>query len=89
MDKYNTNRSLLSSIFPKNPYTTTGLGDRTPTNQNKSEISTITTNFGKISQDKPNFTARVSLDTAQKNKKNQKTTAISTSCGFIVPKKGD
>jgi hypothetical protein len=66
MDKYNTNRSLLSSIFPKNPYTTTGLGDRTPTNQNKSEISTITVNFAKISQDSLIFAARASLDPAQK-----------------------
>jgi hypothetical protein len=43
-----------------------GLGDRTPTNQNKSEISTITVNFAKISQNDANFTARVSLDPAQK-----------------------
>jgi hypothetical protein len=53
---------LLSRISPN----AMGLGDRTPTNQNKSEISTITVNFAKISQDKPNFTARASLDPAQK-----------------------
>ena len=51
-----------SSLFPN----ATGLGDRTPTNQNKSEISTITVNFAKISQNDANFTARVSLDPAQK-----------------------
>jgi hypothetical protein len=64
--KYNTYVSLLSSDSPKNPQNTTGLTDRTPTNQNKSEISRITANFGKISQDKPNFTAQTSLDPAQK-----------------------
>jgi len=53
---------LKSRIFP----IATGLGDRTPTNQNKSEISTITVNFAKISQDKPNFTAQTSLYPAQK-----------------------
>jgi hypothetical protein len=53
---------LLSRIFPN----ATGLGDRTPTNQNKSEISTITVNFAKISQDSLIFAARVSLLPAQK-----------------------
>jgi hypothetical protein len=80
---------LKSRIFPKNPYSTTGYHDKNLTSPIKAAISTIKANFGKISQDKPNFTARVSLSTAQKNQKNQKTTAISTSCGFIVPKKGD
>jgi hypothetical protein len=80
---------LESRVSPKNPYNATGLSGNSITSPIKPLLSTITTNFGKISQDKPNFTARVSLDTAQKNKKNQKTTAISTSCGFIVPKKGD
>ena len=51
-----------SSLFPN----ATGLGDRTPTNQNKSEISTITVNFAKISQDSLIFAARVSLLPAQK-----------------------
>jgi hypothetical protein len=64
--KYNTYVSLLSSDSPKNPQNTTGYHDKTPTSQNKSEISTITVNFAKISQDKPNFTAQTSLYPAQK-----------------------
>ncbi len=83
--KYNTYVSLLSSDSPKNPQNTTGLGDKTPTSQNKSEISRITANFAKISQDSLIFAARVSLDPAQKT---QKTAASTTGRGFIVPKKG-
>jgi hypothetical protein len=75
-----------SSIFPKNPQNTTGLSGNSITSPIKPLLSTITTNFGKISQDKPNFTARVSLLPAQKN---QKTAACTTGRGFIVPKKGD
>jgi hypothetical protein len=58
--------SLESRVSQKNPYDATGSCDNTPTSQNKSEISTIKAYFGKISQDKPNFTARVSLLPAQK-----------------------
>jgi hypothetical protein len=83
--KYSIYVSLLSSIFPKNPYSATGLGDSIITSPIEALLSTITVNFGKISQDKPNFTARVSLLPAQKN---QKTAACTTSRGFIVLKKG-
>ena len=85
MDKYNTNRSLLSSI-PQNPQNTTGLGGNSITSPIEAYISTITVNFAKISQNDANFAARVSLLTAQKN---QKTAACTTGRGFIVPKKGD
>jgi hypothetical protein len=51
-----------SSLFPN----ATGLGDRTPTNQNKSEISTITVNFGSFCQNSLNFAAQTSLYPAQK-----------------------
>jgi hypothetical protein len=85
MDKYNTNRSLLSSI-PQNPQNTTGLSCNSITSPIEALLSTITVNFGKISQNDANFAARVSLLTAQKN---QKTAACTTGRGFIVPKKGD
>ena len=84
MDKYNTNRSLLSRVFPKNPQNTTGYHEKITTSQNKSEISRIKANFGRNCQNILNFAARVSLDTAQKNKKNQKTTANRNSCGFTL-----
>jgi hypothetical protein len=73
-----------SSIFPENPYSTTGSCDKNPTSQNKSEISTITVNFGKISQNDANFAARASLDPAQKTQKNQKAAASRNSCGFTL-----
>jgi hypothetical protein len=57
---------LESRVSPKNPYNATGLSGNSITSPIKPLLSTITTNFGKISQDKPNFTARVSLDAAQK-----------------------
>ncbi len=66
MDNYNTYVSLLSRVSPKNPYNTTGLGDSIVTSPIEALLSTITANFGKISQNDANFTARVSLDTAQK-----------------------
>jgi hypothetical protein len=66
MDKYNTNRSLLSSIFPENPYDATGLSDSIIASPIEVGISKITVNFGKISQNDANFAARVSLDAAQK-----------------------
>jgi hypothetical protein len=66
MHNYNTNRSLPSSDSPKNPYSATGLSDSIITSPIEALLSRITANFGKISQDKPNFAARVSLDTAQK-----------------------
>jgi|688.fasta_scaffold578838_2 hypothetical protein len=66
MDKYNTNRSLLSRVFPKNPQNTTGYHEKITTSQNKSEISRIKANFGRNCQNILNFAARVSLDTAQK-----------------------
>jgi hypothetical protein len=65
MHNYNTNRSLLSSI-PQNPQNTTGLGGNSITSPIEAYISTITVNFAKISQNDANFTARVSLDPAQK-----------------------
>jgi hypothetical protein len=85
MHNYSTNRSLTSSISPN----ATGLGDSIVTSPIEAYISRIKVNFGKISQNDANFAARVHSLTAQKTKKNQKTTAICTSCGFIVPKKGD
>jgi hypothetical protein len=75
-----------SSIFPKNPQNTTGLSGNSITSPIKPLLSTITVNFGKISQNDANFAARVGLLTAQKN---QKTAASTTGRGFIVPKKGD
>jgi hypothetical protein len=72
MHNYNTYVSLLSSDSPKNPYNATGLSGNSITSPIKPLLSTITTNFGKISQDKPNFTARVSLDAAQKTQKTKK-----------------
>jgi hypothetical protein len=79
--KYNTNRSLLSSISPKNPYNATGLTDRTPTNQHKAAISSLSVNFGRISQNSLIFAARVRLLTAQKT---QKAAASRNSCGFTL-----
>ena len=79
---------LKSSLSPKNPENTTGYHDKNLTSQNKSEVSKIKVNFGKISQNDANFAARVNLLAAQKNKKNQKTAASTASRGFIVPKKG-
>jgi hypothetical protein len=79
---------LLSSIFPENPYSATGLSDNSITSPIKPLLSRIKANFGRNCQNKLNFAARVGLDAAQKNQKNQKTTAISISCGFVVPKKG-
>jgi hypothetical protein len=79
--KYNTNRSLLSSIFPKNPYTTTGLGGNSITSPIEAYISRIKVNFGKISQNDANFAARVRLLTAQKT---QKAAASRNSCGFTL-----
>jgi|LakMenE01Jun11ns_1017448.scaffolds.fasta_scaffold8725932_1 hypothetical protein len=78
-----------SRVSPKNPQNTTGYHDKTPTSPIEALLSTITVNFAKISQDKPNFTARVNLLAAQKNKKNQKTAASTTSRGFVIPKKGN
>jgi hypothetical protein len=89
MHNYNTNRSLLSSIFPKNPYSATGLSVNSITSPIKPLLSRIKANFGRISQNDANFAARVNLLTAQKTQKNQKTAASTTSRGFIVPKKGD
>jgi hypothetical protein len=77
---------LLSRVSPKNPYDATGLSGNSITSPIEALLSTITANFGKISQNDANFTARVSFLTAQKN---QKTAASTTGRGFIVPKKGD
>ncbi|MCA2653024.1 hypothetical protein [Microcystis sp. M061S2] len=82
--KCNTNRSLLSRVSPKNPYDATGLSDRTPTNQNKSAISSLSVNFGNLSQNSLNFAARVSLATAQKSDIHQKTTANKARRGFVL-----
>lgn len=87
MDKYTTKIPLKSRVSPKNPYTTTGLGDSLITSPIEAYISRITVNFGKISQDKPNFAARVRLLTAQNT--HQKTAASTTGRGFVVPKKGN
>ena len=58
--------SLESSISHKNPYNATGLTDSIITSPIKVGISKIKAYFGKISQNDANFTARVSLDPAQK-----------------------
>jgi hypothetical protein len=57
---------LKSSIFPKNPYSATGLTDSIITSPIKVGISTIKANFGRNCQNKLNFAARVGLDAAQK-----------------------
>jgi hypothetical protein len=57
---------LKSSIFGKNPYSTTGLTDSIITSPIKVGISTIKANFGRNCQNKLNFAARVGLDAAQK-----------------------
>jgi len=54
---------LLSSLFPKNPEKR---DFSVQTNQNKSEISTITANFAKITQNSLIFAAQTSLYPAQK-----------------------
>ncbi|MCA2939615.1 MAG: hypothetical protein IM319_10800 [Microcystis sp. M113S1] len=66
MDNYNTYVSLLSRVSPKNPQNTTGLTDSLPTNQNKAAISSLSVNFGRISQNILNFAAQTSLYPAQK-----------------------
>ncbi|MCZ8068377.1 MAG: hypothetical protein O9287_21250 [Microcystis sp. LE17-20D] len=48
-----------SRVSPKNPQNTTGLTDRTPTNQNKALLSRIAGDFGKISQNDANFAAQI------------------------------
>jgi hypothetical protein len=73
-----------SRVSPKNPYSATGLSDSIITSPIKVGISKIKAYFGKISQNDANFTARVSLDPAQKTQKNQKTTASRNSCGFTL-----
>jgi hypothetical protein len=55
-----------SSIFPENPYNTTGLTDRKIASPTEGKISKIKVNFAKISQNSLNFAARVGLNTAQK-----------------------
>jgi hypothetical protein len=68
---------LLSSFSPN----ATGLSGNSINSPIKVGISTITVNFGKISQDSLIFAARVSLLPAQKT---QKTTASRNSCGFTL-----
>jgi hypothetical protein len=63
---------LASRVSQENPYNATGLGDSIITSPIEALLSTITVNFGKISQDKPNFAARVHSLTAQKNQKKPK-----------------
>jgi hypothetical protein len=75
---------LKSRVSQKNPYSTTGLGGNSITSPIKPLLSTITVNFGRISQNKLNFAARVHSLTAQKTQKNQKTTASRNSCGFTL-----
>ncbi|WP_147071775.1 hypothetical protein [Microcystis aeruginosa] len=65
--KYSTNRSLPSSIPPQNPLNATGLTDKTPNNQNKSAISRIAGDFGKISQNSLYFAAHISVIPVQKS----------------------
>jgi hypothetical protein len=55
-----------SRVSPKNPYDATGLSDRKITSPIEALLSRISGNFGKISQNSLNFTARVGLGTAQK-----------------------
>jgi hypothetical protein len=75
---------LKSSDSQKNPYSTTGLSGNDVISPIEALLSRITVNFAKISQDKPNFAARVHSLTAQKTQKNQKTTANRNSCGFTL-----
>lgn len=49
------------------PYNTTGYHDNSITSPIEVAISRITVNFGKISQNTLNFTARVHLDAVQKS----------------------
>jgi hypothetical protein len=63
---------LLSSDSPQNPQNTTGYHDKTPTSPIEALLNTITVNFGRISQNKLNFAARVHSLTAQKNQKKPK-----------------
>ena len=55
-----------SSNSQKNPYSATGLSDSIITSPIEALLSIIKANFGKKSQDKPNFVARVGLGTVQK-----------------------
>ena len=55
-----------SSIFPENPYDATGYHDKKIASPIEALLSRIKANFGKISQDKPNFVALVGLGAAQK-----------------------
>ncbi|ROI07340.1 hypothetical protein ACLB6K_24720 (plasmid) [Microcystis aeruginosa FACHB-524] len=73
-------KAQKSSDSPKNPQNTTGLSDKSLTSTNKSAISSLSVNLGKISQNSLNFVARVHLLPAQKN---QKTTAIKARRGFV------
>jgi hypothetical protein len=60
----NTRKSQQKSRVSQN---TTGLTDRTPTNQNKALLSRIAGDFGKISQNDANFAAQISLYPVQKS----------------------
>ncbi|MCA2711450.1 MAG: hypothetical protein IM473_16585 [Microcystis sp. M015S2] len=73
--------SLKSRVSPKNPYNATGLSGNIITSPIEALLSTITVNFGKISQNDANFAARVRLLTAQKT---QKAAASRNSCGFTL-----
>ena len=69
MDNYNIYVDLTSSNPLKNSQNrgnSERLSDRKITSPIKSAISRIKANFGKISQNSLNFTARVGLGTAQK-----------------------
>lgn len=64
---YNIYVSLLSSIFPENPYSATGLSDTSITSPIELEISIIKVNFGRNCQDKLNFAARGLKSAVQKS----------------------
>jgi hypothetical protein len=73
-----------SRVSPKNPYDTTGYHDNSIAIPIEDGISKIKVNFGNLSQNDANFTARVCLLPAQKSNTHQKTTAIKTRRGFVL-----
>jgi hypothetical protein len=66
MENYTIKLPQKSRVSQKNPYNTTGLTDKTPTSTNKAVISSLSVNFGDLSQDKPNFAAQIALYPVQK-----------------------
>lgn len=67
-----------------NSLNATGLTDRKIASPIEALLSKIKANFGKTSQDKPNFAARVGLGAAQKPQYSLKTTATKGRHGFTL-----